>query len=267
MNFLLTRNSASFAAPDPSSSVTTSPCVRGGRASVDSTVVHAADRPTFSASTPRSASDQVSTGFFFAAMIPLNDGYRASPDWSVTLSTSGAVPSTTSVAVSPSRRIFTFEPSTVISEPKVTCGTPSRSASIAGTTLIDPSVEAIPHTTRSQGLSLPVFLIASASTSDVASASEPAIPSSTTWTPLSAPICRPFRIASAASAGPTVNTVTVTSPSAPSLCFCLICNACSMAYSSSSDNRPSTPSRSTVLSDSKCRSAVASGTYFTQTTM
>ena len=43
----------------------------------------------------------------------------------------------------------------------------------------------------------------SASTSEVASASEPAIASSTTWTPLSAPICSALRTASAASSGPT----------------------------------------------------------------
>jgi hypothetical protein len=49
--------------------------------------------------------------------------------------------------------------------------------------------------------------------------------------------------------------------------FSLSWSACSTAYSSSSESRPGTPTRSTVLSDSKCRSAVASGTYFTQTTM
>ena len=71
-------------------------------------------------------------------------------------------------------------------------------------------------------------------------------------------------MASEASSGPTVSAVTVTSsPSA----FSLSCSACSTAYSSSSESRPGTPTRSTVLSDSKCRSAVASGTYFTQTTM
>jgi len=54
--------------------VTISPAVRGGRAVVSSTSVHAADRPTWSASTPRSPSDHVSIGFFLAAMIPLKDG-------------------------------------------------------------------------------------------------------------------------------------------------------------------------------------------------
>ena len=70
MNFLDARKSASALAPLPSSSVTISPALRGGRGSVFSTVDQAADRPTFSASTPRSLSDQVYTGFFLAAMIP-----------------------------------------------------------------------------------------------------------------------------------------------------------------------------------------------------
>src|SRR5512139_110195 len=74
MNFFDARNPASAVAPEPSSSVTISPCVRGGRAAVSSTWLHEADRPTWDASTPRSESDHVSTGFFFAAMIPLNEG-------------------------------------------------------------------------------------------------------------------------------------------------------------------------------------------------
>src|SRR3954454_7109084 len=86
--------------------------------------------------------------------------------------------------------------------------------------------------------------------------------------PLSAPICSAFLIASAASSGPTVRAVTSTSsPPSPEAAFSLSWRACSTAYSSSSESRPGTPTRSTVLSDSKCRSAVASGTYFTQTTM
>src|SRR5690349_17240740 len=88
--------------------------------------------------------------------------------------------------------------------------------------------------------------------------------SSTTWTPESAPICSALRTASTAFSGPTVSAVTVMS--SPSR-FSRNCRACSTAYSSSSDSRPSTPTRSTVLSSSNLRSAVASGTYFTQTTM
>ena len=74
----------------------------------------------------------------------------------------------TSVAVSPSRLIRTWSPWVSITEAKVTCGRSRRSASIAGTTLIAPSVEAMPHTTRSTGVSAPAFSIALASTSDVA---------------------------------------------------------------------------------------------------
>ena len=54
MNFLEARNSVSAVAPEPSSSLTISPAVRGGRAVVSSTSVHATDRPTSPASTPRS---------------------------------------------------------------------------------------------------------------------------------------------------------------------------------------------------------------------
>ena len=73
---------------------------------------------------------------------------------------------------------------TVTSEAKVTCGSPSRSASIAGITDIVPSVEAMPSSTRSTS---PTLAIAFASTSDVAGASEPRSPRRVTCTPLSAP--------------------------------------------------------------------------------
>ena len=61
----------------------------------------------------------------------------------------------------------------------------------------------MPHITRS-GTPPVAFFTASASTSEVATASEPAIASSMTCTPLSAPICSAFLIASAALSGPTV---------------------------------------------------------------
>ena len=84
---------------------------------------------------------------------------------------------------------------------------------------------------------------------------------------------RPGRRPSAAPCGPRrrpsrdrrVSAVTVDLAAPPAFSFSW--RACSTAYSSSSESRPSTPTRSTVLSDSKWRSAVASGTYFTQTTM
>ena len=132
---------------------------------------------------------------------------------------------------------------------------------MAGTTLMEPSVEAMPVRTRSAP---PILRIASASTSEVAGASEPWIASSLTCTPLSAPIRSALRMASAACSGPTVRTVTEDSPSAA----CAIFSASSTAYSSSSDSRPSTPTRSVVLSASvNVRSDWASGTYLTQTTM
>ena len=131
-----------------------------------------------------------------------------------------------------------------------------------GTTPIAPSVELMPVRMRS---GLPIFLTACARISEVAAASEPWIASSLTCTPAWAPICSAFLMASAALSGPTVSTVTVLSPaSGPSARL----RADSMAYSSSSESRPSTPNRSVVLSDSlNVGSDVASGTYFTQTTM
>ena len=103
-----------------------------------------------------------------------------------------------------------------------------------------------------------------ASTSEVATASDPCRASSFTCTALSAPICSDLRIAVSACSGPTVSTVTVLSPPAASDSL----SASSTAYSSSSLSKPSTPTRSVVLSLAlKVRSAWASGTYLTQTTM
>ena len=111
--------------------------------------------------------------------------------------------------MSPSRLIRTWSPWVSTTEASVSWGSPSRSASIAGTTLIEPSVEAMPHMTRSYGAVTPAFSTALASTSEVAIASEPAIASSTTWTPWSAPICSALRTASTACSGPTHSAVTV----------------------------------------------------------
>src|SRR5699024_197458 len=72
-NLWVVRNSASLVPPSPSS-VTMVPCSRGGRLLVASTWVQALARPTWPASTPRSARAHSSTGFFFAAMIPLKEG-------------------------------------------------------------------------------------------------------------------------------------------------------------------------------------------------
>ncbi len=63
----------------------------------------------------------------------------------------------------------TWSPWDSITEASVTCGRPRRSASIAGTTLPEASVDAIPHTTRSVApLSALIFSTALASTSEVA---------------------------------------------------------------------------------------------------
>jgi len=65
---------------------------------------------------PRSAIPQVATGFFFADMIPLNEGYRGSLIWSVTLTRAGSEDVMVWVEASPSRRIVTTEPSTESSD-------------------------------------------------------------------------------------------------------------------------------------------------------
>ena len=109
-------------------------------------------------------------------MIPLNDGYRASPVRSVTDTTAGSRAVTVSDEVSESRRISTPSPDTDSRPAYVTAGTPSRSASNAGTTPIPASVDAIPATTRSN----PIRSTAAASTSDVANASDPCNASSLT---------------------------------------------------------------------------------------
>ncbi len=74
----------------------------------------------------------------------------------------------TSVAVSPSRLMRTWSPCDSTTEAKVTWGRSRRSASIAGTTEPEASVEAMPHMTRSTGFSAPAFSMALASTSEVA---------------------------------------------------------------------------------------------------
>ena len=74
----------------------------------------------------------------------------------------------TSVEPSLSRLIRTWSPCDSITEASVTCGMPSRSASIAGTTEPDASVDAIPQITRSAPASALIFSMALASTSEVA---------------------------------------------------------------------------------------------------
>src|SRR5204862_4980170 len=73
MNFCVARNSATLTPPSPSS-LTTVPAWRGGRWACSTTSVAAPPSPTRAGSMPASASDIICTGFFFAAMMPLNDG-------------------------------------------------------------------------------------------------------------------------------------------------------------------------------------------------
>ena len=73
MNFRSARNPAAFVPPSPSS-FTICPACRGGRAAKSATPVDAFASPTAEASTYSSASVSFCTGFFFAAIIPLNVG-------------------------------------------------------------------------------------------------------------------------------------------------------------------------------------------------
>ena len=67
------RNSTIFSAAEPSSSIfTVSPRAGGSLERLD--LVREPASPASSAPTPRSASETVSCGFFFAPMIPLSDG-------------------------------------------------------------------------------------------------------------------------------------------------------------------------------------------------
>src|SRR5450432_3362717 len=206
-----TRNSAMRVPASPSSfTIVRSP--RGGRCVESMTAVAAAARPTDDASIPRSASDQVEAGLVLAAIIPLNEGYLGSLIFSSTLTTAGSSAETTAWPTAVCRCTRTAEPSTETLLASVACGTPSRSASIAGSTPMRASVDSDPSTTRSNS----IRSIAFASTNDVASASEPCKASSTTCTDSSAPIDSALRNVSVAFAGPIVSTITVV-PSVDSL--------------------------------------------------
>src|ERR1700712_4453476 len=88
-----TRNSAMWSPPEPSSG-TFSPADLVGRGAPDTTCVDAFANPNVEASRPRSAADRVDTGFFFAAMMPLKFGYRGSPIFSFTHTTTRHQPGT-----------------------------------------------------------------------------------------------------------------------------------------------------------------------------
>ena len=150
----------------------------------------------------------------------------------------------------------TVEPSTSTFCAKVTCGRPSRSATMAGTTLMRASVDSEPKTMRSKPR--PSRTLASAA--EVAMASEPCSASSTRCMPASAPMLSALRIVSAARSGP-IETTTTSPPEASAMR-----RHSSTAYSSSSLRTPSADSRSRVESEA-CSffSAQVSGTCLTQT--
>ena len=81
------RYAASFSPASPSSVIFT-PAPRGGFSLTWVRIDCGADAGSMS--TPRSASDTVSNGFFFAAMMPLKFGNRASGSASVIEMTAGS---------------------------------------------------------------------------------------------------------------------------------------------------------------------------------
>ena len=96
-------------------------------------------------------------------------------------------------------------PSTVTLRAWVNTGSPSTSATIAGTAADRPSDASLPASTRSTSPTVP---IAPASARAVPTASEPASASSVRCTAASAPIDSALRIASVARSGPIDTTVT-----------------------------------------------------------
>ena len=133
---------------------------------------------------------------------------------------------------------------------------------MAGTTLMRASVDSVPQMTRSN----PPFLITSASTDDVASASDPASAASLTKIASFAPIESALRIASVARVGPIEITVTECGPpSSLPPCASTMRSASSTAYSSKSFSTASTLSRSRKPFAPIFFSAQESGTCLTQT--
>src|SRR6202044_1317289 len=123
MNLAVTRNSATLLPPSPSS-LTTVPAARGGRSAKSTTSVAALARTPRLGSIPASAQDSTCSGFFLAAMIPLNDGYRGSLIFSTTLITAGRLPCTVQKPSSDCREILIDEQVLSTLEASRNCGTP-----------------------------------------------------------------------------------------------------------------------------------------------
>ena len=150
------------------------------------------------------------------------------------------------VAASPSRRPVTVPSVDRHLGGKVTCGQPSRSASIAGTTPMVPSVEAMPQMTRScRSSRSPWPAPARCRARRCRGSRRPR-----RGRALSAPIGRRLAQRVLGLLGPDRQHGDLGVVAAASA----ICSACSTAYSSSSDSSPSTSSRSTVWSSAKFRS-------------
>ena len=146
-----------------------SPASRSGAGSIETISWRPPAHPTVLVSIPRSARVNSSTGFDFAAMIPLNEGYRGSTTPAVTDTRAGSGQSTSSYPSSVCLFTATYPLSTVTSFAKVTDGRPSNSATCSGTVPVYPSEDSVAARTRSGS----VLCIAAARTLAVLKASEP----------------------------------------------------------------------------------------------
>src|SRR5579862_2143115 len=238
------RKSTIACAASPSPSILRASPRAGGAPSASTSVFE-------TASTPMSASDSVSNGFFFAPMIPFSDGYLGSLIASLTATTAGRGASITSYPNSVCRFTRTVPSATVTSAACETTGRRRRSATAAHRTAPSASEACCPKRTRS------AFSRASApaSTVLVATRSEPAAASSETSTARSAPIASAFRSESAAFAGPIETATTSPSPFSRS--------ASSTAFASKWLSAPS-PDRSRRFEPGSIRPA-PSGTCLMQT--
>ena len=133
---------------------------------------------------------------------------------------------------------------------------PRRCATAGGICPVSPSVDCRPVKTRSTE---PIFSIALANIFPVANVSEPAILSSDTRTPLSAPMAIPSRIASAAVAIPMEIRVTVP----PTLS--LTAKAASIACKSTGFNIDGAPIRTRLLVFGSSSISETDGTCLTNT--
>ena len=254
MNFLAARNSTSAVAPEPSSSVTISPACAAGGPWCPRPRVQATDSPTSPASTPRSASDQRLERLLLRGHDALERrvarlaglvGHRQHQRQRAARSTS--------VATSPSRWIRTWSPCDLdLRAERDAAG----SAEPLGQHRRHDAHRAVGrgHAAHHQVVGVgPIFLIGLGEHQrggDRVGAGDRVVDDVDAL--VGAHLQRlADRVDGLLGADASARSPSTSSASSA---FSLIWSACSTAYSSSSESRPSTPTRSTVLSSSKCRS-------------